>query len=818
MATTSRDPSAAFADPLDQASIGALISGMHGAPFDVLGPHQVSVGGRPAWVVRAFVPGAEDVWVVPTLPSPAGGGTGGGGEPIPMRELHLAGLFSALVPGPEKPRYHLEIQWPGGARERRIDPYTFPPLLGDLDIHLMGEGRHLDIYEKLGAHPMTLDGVAGVGFAVWAPNARRVSVVGDFNGWDDRAHPMRMRSNGVWELFVPGVQPGALYKYAILSWNHGYRALKADPFAFGAEVRPGTASRVQDLSGYRWGDGEWTRMRAEHNAFDRPILVYELHAGSWRPSSSPGGGHGHVTYRDLAHQLAPYLTQMGYTHVELLPIAEHPFDGSWGYQVTGYYAPTSRYGTPHDFMYFVDYLHQRGIGVIVDWVPAHFPKDDWALARFDGTHLYEHADPRQGEHPDWGTYVFNFGRNEVRNFLVANALFWIDKYHVDGLRVDAVASMLYLDYSRKEGEWLPNRYGGRENLEAIDFLKEFNTTVAERYPGTLTIAEESTAWPKVTHPVDEGGLGFSLKWNMGWMHDILEYFHLDPIYRSHHQGQLTFSTLYMFSERFILPFSHDEVVHMKGSMANKMPGDRWQMFANLRALYAYMTAHPGKKLLFMGDELAQWSEWNYAGFLDWWLLDDNQPDGPEHGQVRRLVADLNAFVLANPALYERDFSPEGFEWIDGSDARASVLAFVRRGANGRDPVLFVCNFTPVPRRGYRVGVPEPGFWEEALNTDAAIYGGGNLGNLGGMEAEPVGRHGRPQSLPLTLPPLAVIALRPRKRDAASAEAGADAASSADVGTSGGRSPGEQPKQGARRGVARSANGNAQDNTRDEADE
>ncbi len=815
---TQPDSSRTFTDPLNQQSLGAVISGQHGAPFDVLGPHRVEIGGRPAWIVRAFVPGAEAVLVVPggrrdaaPVGEPArlktgqaqgaarrkqaraaSNGAEGAGQDvtqaaIPMRLLHPAGLWSVVVPSDvrtggtspaptaagrgepqpgnaqQAPQYLLEVRRPGQHVERVHDPYTFPPQLSDFDLHLIGEGKHYDLYEKLGAHPTQVNGVPGVRFAVWAPNARRVSVVGDFNGWDDRVNPMRLRSGGIWELFLPDVAPGANYKYAILSWNHGYRMLKADPYAFWAEVRPGTASRVYELAGYHWNDADWITRRAEHNGFDRPILVYELHVGSWRPSSSPGEGHGLVSYRDLAHQLVPYLTEMGYTHVELMPVAEHPFDGSWGYQVTGYYAPTSRYGTPHDFMYFVDYCHQHGIGVILDWVPAHYPKDEWALGNFDGSHLYEHADWRQGEQKEWGTYVFNVARNEVRNFLVANALFWVEKYHVDGLRVDAVAALLYLDYGRKEGEWVPNQYGGRENLAAVEFLKEFNEAVHARHPHALTIAEESTAWPKVTWSVAEGGLGFSLKWNMGWMHDILEYFALDPIYRQHHHSQLTFSTMYMHSERFILPFSHDEVVHMKGSLLNKMAGDRWQKFANLRALLAYMTAHPGKKLLFMGSEFGQWSEWHYEGWLDWHLLGEplgHLSDGPEHEQLRRLVRDLNAMVREHPALYERDFEPEGFVWIDGSDAQHSVLAFMRYGAGGGDPLLFVTNFTPEPRYEYRVGVPTAGFWAEALNTDAALYGGSNLGNLGGVESEPVTWHGRAQSVRLTLPPLSVIALRP----------------------------------------------------------
>ncbi|MEO7002899.1 MAG: 1,4-alpha-glucan branching protein GlgB, partial [Ktedonobacterales bacterium] len=562
-------------------------------------------------------------------------------------------------------------------------------------------------------------------------------------------------------------------KYAVLSWHEGYSALKADPFAFSAELRPGTASRIWDLRGFSWGDAEWVKTRTRHNADDAPISVYEIHAGSWRAASGPDARH--VTYRDLAHQLVPYLQEMGYTHVELMPIAEHPFDGSWGYQVTGYYAPTTRYGAPQDFMYFVDYCHQHGIGVLMDWAPAHFPKDAFGLAYFDGTHLYEHEDPRLGEQRDWGTYVFNFGRNEVRNFLLANALFWFDKYHIDGLRVDAVASMLYLDYSRKAGEWLPNQFGGRENLAAIDFIRQCNQAVAERYPGRLMIAEESTAWAGVTHPVSganpESRLGYTLKWNMGWMHDILEYMKRDPLYRKYHQGELTFSMIYAYSERFILPFSHDEVVHMKGSMLNKMPGDRWRKFANLRSLYAFMYGHPGKKLLFMGGEFGQWAEWNFAGFLDWGLLDDATGDNALHSQLRLFVRDLNNLLRQHPSLHQLDFSPDGFEWIDGSDAAQSVISFVRYGVGKADPLLFVCNFTPVPRFEYRVGTPFAGVYSEVLNTDSSLYGGSNVGNLGHVTTGPVVAHGRENSLALTLPPLAVVVLRPEHANQQQAPAG-----------------------------------------------
>ena len=749
---TLSSPAQELVDPLDHGNIEALVHGRHGSPFDVLGPHTGIVAGRPVWIVRAFLPGASSAWVVlPTTPDKPRG-TPPTAARRQMTLLHPAGLFSLVSPGDTAPAYTLAVQRDNDTIERVEDPYAFPPALSSFDLHLIGEGKHLEIYNKLGAHVIEHQGVRGVLFAVWAPNARRVSVVGDFNRWDERMNPMRLRSSGVWELFIPDLAAGALYKYAILSWNHEYHVLKADPLAFSAEVRPGTASRVWDLGGYEWGDGEWTRDRASRRVDRSPMSVYEVHVGSWQ------SGIEATTYRELAHRLVPYVQEMGYTHVELMPVAEHPFDGSWGYQVTGYFAPTSRYGAPQDFMYFVDQCHQHGIGVLLDWVPAHFPKDEHGLNYFDGSHLYEHADPRQGEHPDWGTLIFNYGRNEVRNFLTANALFWLETYHIDGLRVDAVASMLYLDYSRESGQWLPNRFGGRENLEAVSFLRECNTVIHERHPDALMIAEESTAWPYVTKPVAEGGLGFSLKWNMGWMHDILEYAHFDPIYRSHHQNELTFSFMYAFSERFILPFSHDEVVHMKGSMLNKMPGDRWQKFANLRALYAFMYAHPGKKLLFMGGEIAQWSEWNFAGALDWYLLDSGRAEGESHRQVRRLVQDLNALLRAQPALYECDFLPDGFEWIDGSDTAHSVIAFMRHDTERQSSLLVVCNFTPEPRYNYRIGVPGAGRYVEICNTDAALYGGSNVGNLGGVDSTTLPMHGRAHSIPLTLPPLAVVML------------------------------------------------------------
>ncbi len=744
----------AVSDPLDHGAIEALIAGRHGAPFDVLGRHVLTLEGEQVTIIRAFVPGANALWVVPQSPAPDGAQAS---EPLPMKRLRPEGLFSLVLAGAPFSDYLLDVQRDDHPAQRIADPYSFPPLLSDYDLYLIGEGTHQDLYERLGAHPRRIREVDGVAFAVWAPNARRMSVVGDFNGWDERAHPMRMRSNGIWELFVPGVTIGALYKYAVLSWNKEYRALKADPFAFTAELRPGTASRVWDLGGYVWGDEEWQRGRQGANAYDAPISVYELHVGSWRPDS--GSDTPHVSYRTLAHELAPYLQEMGYTHVELMPVAEHPFDGSWGYQVTGYFAPTSRYGVPQDFMYFVDHLHQHGIGVLLDWVPAHFPKDGHGLNYFDGSHTYEHADPRQGEQLDWGTLIFNYGRNEVRNFLISNALFWLDKYHIDGLRVDAVASMLYLDYSREEGQWVPNQYGGRENLAAIEFLKQCNSTVHARYPHALMIAEESTAFEGVTRPVSEGGLGFSYKWNMGWMHDILQYFHYDPVHRQFHQNEMTFSFVYAFSERFVLPFSHDEVVHMKGSMINKMPGDHWQKFANLRALYGFMYGHPGKKLLFMGSEFGQWAEWNYAGFLDWALLDKHNPDVERHWRLRDYVTHLNYTLRETPALHERDTVDDGFEWIDGSDAAQSIVSFARWGRDHDDLVIVVGNFTPVPRHDYLVGAPAAGRYREIVNSDAVHFGGSGVVNAGVIETAPVSAHGREHSLSLTLPPLATIMLR-----------------------------------------------------------
>lgn len=622
-------------------------------------------------------------------------------------------------------------------------------VLSEFDRYLLAEGTFQRAYQKLGAHLAERDGQRGVQFAVWAPNAKRTSVVGDFNNWNSLANRMEPSPAGVWETFIPRIGQGQIYKYHVESNYGGYSVDKADPYGFAAEIRPQTASRVWDLESYTWQDGSWMASRAKNNALQAPISIYEVHLGSWR--RVPEENSRWLTYRELAPLLAEYVHNAGFTHVELLPVMEHPFDGSWGYETTGYFAPTSRFGTPNDFMYFVDYLHQQGIGVILDWVPAHFPKDEAGPGYFDGTHLYEHADPRQGEHPDWNTFVFNYGRNEVRSFLISNALFWFDKYHVDGLRVDAVASMLYLDYGRREGEWMPNRYGGKENIEAIEFLRSVNEHVYGAFPDVIMIAEESTAWPQVSRPVYVGGLGFGFKWNMGWMHDMLGYMSQDPVFRSYHHNKITFSLLYAFTENFILPFSHDEVVYGKGSMLRKMPGDDWQRFANLRLLYGFMFGHPGKKLLFMGDEFGQWSEWNHETSLDWHLLDT-----PLHSALHRWVRDLNTFYRGQGALHELDFDGGGFAWVDCTDFQRSVISFLRRGRNPADQLLFVCNFTPVVRQNYRVGVPQSGFWKELLNSDAPLYGGSGQGNFGGVEAVPLPAHGQPYSLSMALPPLGML--------------------------------------------------------------
>lgn len=630
--------------------------------------------------------------------------------------------------------------------------YDLSLLTGD-DLYLFNEGSHCRLYETMGAHPLKADGVDGTYFAVWAPNAERVSVLGDFNYWTPGRHPLRPGGDsGVWEGFIHGVSSGMLYKYHLAS-RSGYQVEKADPFAFRAEPAPRTGSIAWDL-GYSWGDQQWMAARHRHNAADAPWAVYEVHLGSWRRTPGPPGEEDRrLTYREAAPLLAEYAGRMGFTHVEFLPLTEHPFYGSWGYQGTGYFAPTSRYGTPQDFMYLIDYLHQHGIGVILDWVPSHFPTDEHGLGYFDGTHLYEYADPRQGFHPDWNSYIFNYGRNEVRSFLLSSAFFWLEKYHLDGLRVDAVASMLYLDYSRRAGEWVPNVFGGRENLEAIGFLRRFNEEVYRSYPDVQTVAEESTAWPMVSRPTYDGGLGFGMKWDMGWMHDTLAYMSRDPVHRKHHHHELTFRPVYAFSESFVLPLSHDEVVHGKGSLLSKMPGDDWQKFANLRLLFGYMYAQPGKKLLFMGGEFAQWREWGHDRSLDWHLL-AYQP----HAGVQAWVKDLNAFYRNEPALHQTDFDPAGFTWIDYSDAEQSVLSLARLGRSGGGVVLAVFNFTPVPRHNYRVGTPRGGFWREVLNSDAPAYGGSGMGNPGGAFAQPVPWHGRAHSVELTLPPLGAVFL------------------------------------------------------------
>lgn len=730
---------------LEAGALQALIQAEHGDPFAILGLH--AWGNRR--VVRVFRPDAEFVHLLPLETDSKESLR----HPLELSKTHQAGLFEILLEGAPDPfAYELQVTYKSGdVGTPFVDPYVFGTTFTGFDAHLFAEGQHWDLYSRLGAHPLECDGVHGVVFRVWAPNARRVSVVADFNQWDGRVLPMRkIVECGVWELFVPGVCAGAHYKFEVLN-ARGEVVLKSDPHAFFSQNGLQTASLVYDLTRFQWSDEEWMERRQQKQWHRSPVSVYEVHLGSWRRKVEDGGRP--LTYIELAHELIPYVKDMGYTHIELLPVAEHPFEGSWGYQVTGYFAPTSRHGAPDDFRYFINFAHQQGVGVILDWVPGHFPKDLHGLSDFDGTRLYEHADPRQGEHCDWGTLIFNFGRNEVRNFLIANALFWLDQYHIDGLRVDAVASMLYLDYSRKHGEWVPNQYGGRENLEAIYFLKRFNEVCYERFPGIMTIAEESTAWPGVSRPSHLGGLGFGFKWNMGWMHDFLHYMSLEPVYRRFHQGEITFSLLYAFHEHFMLVFSHDEVVHGKGSLINKMPGDPWQKFANLRLLYAWMYAHPGKKLLFMGGEFAQWAEWNHNRSLDWHLL-----SSPMHDGMRRLVQHLNWLYLHEPALYELDDSYDGFQWIDFHDADHSVVAFQRMSASG-DVIVFVVNATPVPRSNYRIGVSHSGFYSEILNTDAQTYGGSNMGNQGGTWAHDQGWQGRRHSLLLELPPLAVVGLK-----------------------------------------------------------
>jgi len=736
--------------------IELILRADHADPFHVLGAHPVEVAEGSAVAIRAFLPEAAKAWAVRASgPHQTASGV------FPLKRIHPEGFFEAVIPGEaEVFPYRLRTQDAGGRQSEFEDPYRFPAALSDFDLHLLGEGTHYKSYEKLGAHWAEMEGVGGVVFALWAPNARRVSVVGDFNRWDGRRHPMRGRGGtGIWELFLPGLGEGAIYKYEIKSRQGDVLALKADPYAFRSELRPKTASIVHDVRraarSDSWHDQDWLDQRPKRQGLDAPISTYEVHLGSWR--RVPEENNRVLTYPELAERLVDYVKGMGFTHLELLPVMEHPLDESWGYQTTGYFAPTSRFGTPDDFAYFIDACHRHGIGVILDWVPAHFPADAHGLAYFDGTHLYEHDDPRRREHKDWGTRIFNYGRNEVRNFLWSSALFWLDRYHADGLRVDAVASMLYLDYSRQPGEWIPNRYGGREDLEAIDFLKRFNELAHRDHPGILTVAEESTAWPGVSRPTYLGGLGFGLKWNMGWMHDTLLYFSKDPVHRKHHHNDLTFSLLYAFTENFVSVLSHDEVVHGKRSLLSKMPGDAWQQFANLRSLYAYMYAHPGKKLLFMGGEFGQRREWDSNSSLDWHLL-DQEP----HRQLQQLVADLNRLYRAEPALYQVDFEPAGFEWIDFEDTENSALAFLRRARAPEDYLVVVSNFTPLPRPGYRVGVPEARFYREVLNSDAAQYGGSEVTNQPGRQAIELPWHNQPCSLELTLPPLGVVFLKPER--------------------------------------------------------
>jgi 1,4-alpha-glucan branching enzyme len=717
--------------------MGALAEGRFADPFSYLGPHHTGE----SYVVRCYLPGAKAVEVLARA----------NGEVLGcLASLENTGLF--VGPLSHRAEYVLRIHWPHSTEETE-DPYSFGPLLGDLDLHLFSEGAHWTLAERLGAAPMTIDGVTGVRFAVWAPNARRVSVVGDFNTWDGRRHPMRLRhSAGVWELFVPRLAPGERYKYEIVAPSGEILPLKADPLARATERPPATASVVPRPWSFDWTDADWMQARAARHGPSSPISIYEVHAGSWlRPKNDPLGT---IDWLTLAERLIPYVGELGFTHIELLPIMEHPFGGSWGYQPLAQFAPSARFGPPQEFAHFVDAAHRAGLGVILDWVPGHFPTDPHGLARFDGTPLYEHADPREGFHRDWNTYIYNLGRREVAGFLIASALYWLEIFHIDGLRVDAVASLLYRDYSRPAGEWIPNRYGGRENLEAIDFLKLLNRIVAERVPGAAMMAEESTAWPKVSAPAAEGGLGFAYKWNMGWMHDTLAYLSENPVHRRWHHDRMTFGLIYAFSEHFILPLSHDEVVHGKGSLYGRVPGDAWQKLATLRAYFAFMWTHPGKKLLFMGGEFAQIAEWNHDGELEWTLLSD-----PAHAGIQRLIGDLNRLYRREPALHREDSEASGFAWIVGDDSHGSVYAY-ERCAVDETPLVVVANMTPVPRRGYRLGVPRNGFWHEVINTDSVLYGGSNLGNDGGVSTADAPMHGHPQSVELTLPPLATLILKP----------------------------------------------------------
>jgi 1,4-alpha-glucan branching enzyme len=722
---------------LKQDDLERLISGTHWNPRAILGPHPTSQG----LTIRTWLPFAESVEIVPA----------GQTTPVPAKRIHEAGLFEAILPQQKHAQhYKIRARTADGTITEGHDPYAIPPLLTDFELHLFSEGTFYRAYESLGAHVRTAEGITGVHFVVWAPNAARVSVVGEFNRWDGRCHPMTNRgATGLWELFLPDLPDGSLYKYEIRPRGQDAVLTKADPYARAGELRPRTASIVRDLSDFTWHDEAWMTARAQWNPLRAPIAIYEVHLGSWM--RVPEEENRWLTYQELAARLIPYVKDLGYTHIELLPVTEHPFDGSWGYQATGYFAATSRYGTPEDFMAFVDAAHAAGIGVIIDWAPAHFPDDPHGLAFFDGTHLYDHADPRLGYHPDWHSRIFNYDRPEVRNFLLNSALFWLDTYHIDGIRVDAVASMLYLDYGRKAGEWIPNQFGGRENLGAVTLLKELNVLVHRDFPGAMTIAEESTSWPGVSRPTYTGGLGFTFKWNMGWMHDTLDYFTHEPVHRKFHQNQITFGLLYAFTENFVLVLSHDEVVHGKRSLIGKMPGDPWQQFANLRTLYGYMYGHPGKKMLYMGNEFGQWREWNHDTSLDWHLC-----EYPPHHGLQRFVRDLNHLYRQEPALHAVDYEWNGFQWIDFNDAENSVIAFLRKTEDASESILCVGNFTPVPRHHYRVGVPTAGHYRELLNSDAELYGGSNMGNSGGVRAEASPCHGLPYSLSLTLPPLSIL--------------------------------------------------------------
>ncbi len=728
---------------LSLQGISRLVEGTLENPAQLLGSHRIADGSRKAISVRAYLPDSEQVWLVDREHN----------EVRPMRRIHPSGFYEAIRPtNSSTANYRLRVATKNGEVTEMHDPYAVEPLLTEFDLFLFGEGRNWKIYDKLGAHLRTIDDATGVNFAVWAPNAESVQVVGDFNGWNGSQHVMRKHiPAGVWELFVPNITAGEKYKYKIKA-KGGNSIEKSDPYGFYAELPPRTASVVTQLDQFAWQDQDWLDRRASKDPLKEACNIYELHLGSWR--RDPNGHHGWMNYREIAHQLVQYCAEMGFTHIELMPITEHPFTGSWGYQTVGYFGVTSRYGNCEDFMYFVNHCHQHGIGVILDWVPAHYPKDSHGLRHFDGSALFEHADPRQGEHPDWGTMIFNYGRNEVRNFLVANALFWLDKYHIDGLRVDAVASMLYLDYSRNAGDWIPNAYGGRENLDAIHMLREFNDQAHGQFPGVITMAEESTAWPGVSRPTSSGGLGFSIKWNMGWMNDTLRYMRHDAIHRQYHQDELTFSLIYAFTENFALPLSHDEVVHGKGALISQMSGDLWQKFANLRLLYSYMWTHPGKKLLFMGSEFAQWHEWDYDSEIQWDLL-----SWDTHKGIKTLLADLNKLVINEPSLHQMDFDGNGFEWIDCMNRQDSMISFIRKAEDPDDFVIVICNFTPVVREGYLLGAPKVGFYKEIFNSDSSYYAGSNVGNFPGCQAQAIPHHGRPASLRINLPPLATVVLK-----------------------------------------------------------